>query len=316
MIFSFKSFKGEKGFEAESAQDQKAKRKEQDPPERKEAYTRSLEQEVLQLRANEAISLKETHKVYAELTKLRKLMAQHGIEITTSPGQSKPSEGVGASSPGSDEEFLDLDVRLTNAKLRGHQIQVFKPSHHAQHDQATASTSLSPSPYPTSSLPSDDELTPNTEISQINRELDLTALGVNFILGIEAPCLPHFINAGSNAETGHALMASATLLHQNSQCRHSHWHSKQHDWQVPAVGIERLLQLSTSIPISEGEVTPVQAWDVVRQHPDFATLDLARLEALMNTLRKAVKCYGFGAVIKQSAFDNALYEILVKRRVS
>ena len=56
--------------------------------------------------------------------------------------------------------------------------------------------------------------------------------------------------------------------------------------------MERLLQLSTSIPISEGELTPVQAWDVLRQHPGFAGLDLARLRVLMEGLIKEVKCYG------------------------
>jgi thiamine phosphate synthase YjbQ (UPF0047 family) len=87
-------------------------------------------------------------------------------------------------------------------------------------------------------------------------------------------------------------MASATLLHQHPQHQHSHVHSDQNNWHISAVGIERLLQLSTSIPISEGELTPVQAWDVLWQHPGFAGLDLARLRALMETLVKRVKCYG------------------------
>lgn len=86
-------------------------------------------------------------------------------------------------------------------------------------------------------------------------------------------------------------MTSATLLHQNLQ-HHSHSHSVQTNWQIPAAGIERLLHLSTSIPVSEGELTPVQAWHALCQHPDFAGLDLARLRALMDTLIKGVKCYG------------------------
>jgi hypothetical protein len=87
-------------------------------------------------------------------------------------------------------------------------------------------------------------------------------------------------------------MASATLLHQHPQHQHSHVHSDQNNWQISAFGIERLLQLSTSIPISEGELTPVQAWDVLRQHPGFAGLNLARLKALVERLIKEVKCYG------------------------
>ena len=66
----------------------------------------------------------------------------------------------------------------------------------------------------------------------------------------------------------------------------------QTNWQIPAIGIERLLQLSTSIPIPVSELTPVQAWHLLRQHPDFGGLDLARLRALMETLIKDVKYYG------------------------
>lgn len=87
-------------------------------------------------------------------------------------------------------------------------------------------------------------------------------------------------------------MPSATLLHQNPRHQPPHLHSHQNTWQVPAVGIEKLLQLSTSIPISEGELTPVQAWDILRQRPDFVGLDLARLRALTEALIKEVKCYG------------------------
>ena len=87
-------------------------------------------------------------------------------------------------------------------------------------------------------------------------------------------------------------MASTTLLHQHPQHQHSRVHSDQNNWQISASGIERLLQLSTGIPISEGELTPVQAWDVLRQHPGFAALDLARLKALTERLLKEVKCYG------------------------
>lgn len=87
-------------------------------------------------------------------------------------------------------------------------------------------------------------------------------------------------------------MASATLLQQCPQHDHTHRHPNRDDWQVPAVGIERLLQLSSRIPISNAELTPVQAWDLLRQHPHFASLDVARLGALMERLVTAVKCYG------------------------
>lgn len=87
-------------------------------------------------------------------------------------------------------------------------------------------------------------------------------------------------------------MASATILHQHPQHQYSHVHSDQNNWQISALGIERLLHLSSNIPISEGELTPVQAWDVLRQHPGFPGLDLARLRVLMEGLINEVKRYG------------------------
>ena len=49
--------------------------------ERKEAYIKSLESEVLQLRANEAKILQETKTLYTEIRKLKNIILQHGIEL-------------------------------------------------------------------------------------------------------------------------------------------------------------------------------------------------------------------------------------------
>jgi hypothetical protein len=61
---------------------------------------------------------------------------------------------------------------------------------------------------------------------------------------------------------------------------------------MPVTGIERLLQLSENIPVSDGELTPVQAWDVLKKHPRFGGLEISRLRGLMERLIKGVKCYG------------------------
>ena len=49
--------------------------------ERKEAYIKSLESEVLQLRTNEAKILQETRTLYTEIEKLKDIILQHGIEL-------------------------------------------------------------------------------------------------------------------------------------------------------------------------------------------------------------------------------------------
>ena len=62
-------------------------------------------------------------------------------------------------------------------------------------------------------------------------------------------------------------------------------------WQVPSAGIERLLELSDTIPL-DGELTPVQAWNQIRKHQHYSGLEVERLEGLKMALLAHVKCYG------------------------
>jgi len=87
-------------------------------------------------------------------------------------------------------------------------------------------------------------------------------------------------------------MASATLLHHHP-ASHQQVPSQNLGWLMPATGIEKLLELSTNVPLDDGELTPVQAWDALRKHPQFGGLEMGRLRALMETLVKGVKCYGW-----------------------
>jgi hypothetical protein len=93
-------------------------------------------------------------------------------------------------------------------------------------------------------------------------------------------------------------MISATLLHHNHHDHHTHNH-----WQMPASGIERLLQLAESIPKKDHELTPVQAWDLLRKHPEFGLLEVERMGALKATLVQGIKCYGYVAFLHFLGFD-------------
>lgn len=105
-------------------------------------------------------------------------------------------------------------------------------------------------------------------------------------------------------------MVSATVLHHQNQPSRSHTHAHSHThrprplainshqnqqlaWQMPAVGIERLLELSASVPVPDGELTPVQAWDALRRHPEFGGLEVGRLKRLEERLVGGIKCYGY-----------------------
>jgi hypothetical protein len=56
--------------------------------------------------------------------------------------------------------------------------------------------------------------------------------------------------------------------------------------------LQRLLTLAPDLSVT-GEMTPIQAWDYLRQRPQFGGLDMQRLRALGVALRDTVKCHGF-----------------------
>ncbi len=63
-------------------------------------------------------------------------------------------------------------------------------------------------------------------------------------------------------------------------------------WQVPNTNIERLLELSRTIPLDEGELTPVQAWDYIRRQTQYAEVEMERWERLKEKLLGRIKCHG------------------------
>jgi hypothetical protein len=122
-------------------------------------------------------------------------------------------------------------------------------------------------------------------------------LFLNPLISLESPCLDHITSADPEVSNGHALMVSATILHHNhSPISDGHHHHTHNHWQMPASGIERLLKLAESMPKKDHELTPVQAWDLLRKHPEFGMLEVERLGVLKSTLVQGIKCYGYVAI--------------------
>lgn len=63
--------------------------------ERKEAYTKGLENEVVQLRANEARIMQETKALYSEINMLKNTLRQNGIPVPTVGHQGAPGTVIG-----------------------------------------------------------------------------------------------------------------------------------------------------------------------------------------------------------------------------
>ncbi|OAK96584.1 hypothetical protein IQ06DRAFT_44788 [Phaeosphaeriaceae sp. SRC1lsM3a] len=320
----------------QSTQDAQARRKDQirraqkTHRERKEAYTKALETEVVQLRANEAKIIQETKRLYAELTTLKKIMVDHGLQVPDLSQilVSPPATGV--------EEAFDFNMHISKGKNKQRQIRVWKSPDAQNHGQDAQTNTSYSSPFSESSFRSPASQTSDTTLhpnpNKLIAELDHTIVGMDFVMTLETPCLGHILDAPPDASSGHSLMVSATVLHHQNQPSRSHTHAHSHThrprplainshqnqqlaWQMPAVGIERLLELSASVPVPDGELTPVQAWDALRRHPEFGGLEVGRLKRLEERLVGGIKCYGFGGVIDQGTFDDALFETFVVGQV-
>ncbi|KAF2825152.1 hypothetical protein CC86DRAFT_325049 [Ophiobolus disseminans] len=292
--------------------------------ERKLAYTKSLENEVIQLRANEARILQETKALYSEISMLRNVLNQNSIPIPNVRLQS-PEEAQNDNRL--DTQLFNLSIQKPQSKQDHQRITVHRNvsnNNERWRESTTAGDSTnnianasnsSNFTHPVSTLNEAPRVITRPSATPVE-ESDITAIGMDFVLTLESPCLSHNVPANHDASTGHALTASAALLHHHPAPLEQRLQSSQKvAWEVPAAGIEQLLQLSASVPLFEGELTPVQAWDRVRRHPEFGKLEVERLERMKYTLLKAVKCYGFGGVIDQLAFDGALFDTFVVGRV-
>lgn len=61
---------------------------------------------------------------------------------------------------------------------------------------------------------------------------------------------------------------------------------------MPTASLERLLQLSDTLGLEFGTLTPIQAWQRVKSHPRFRQLTPEKLQQLIELLSKEVKCQG------------------------
>jgi hypothetical protein len=91
--------------------------------ERKEAYTKCLENEVVQLRANEARIMQETKTLYAEINLLRNTLRQNGIPVPTALQQNLPG-----TVPGMDlgEPTFSLSIKNATSKSEHQRIHIRK----------------------------------------------------------------------------------------------------------------------------------------------------------------------------------------------
>ncbi|EGE80672.1 hypothetical protein RJZ56_003141 [Blastomyces dermatitidis] len=301
--------------------------------ERKEKYIKSLEQELSRLRDESSSIQTETYQVAEENSILRDIMLAHGIALPgTGISHSRPQDQWLYNNPmatvsviGSPGFGQRLEVSLGGAPVErvfppGFGIPESPPEGKSQlsvvdhskrgmvpKDGAQPQPSLSPPAgfngsdrLASTRLPSQPLQTPRHPYG-----LDSTQVGVDFVLFMERCCIYHVHQPQDREEPhGHAMTALAPVLNQAPQSL-----DDCTTWQIPSCELDRLLELSSALEL-DGELTPVQMWARIKQHPLFHKLDPEGLRKLSNALVAGVQCFGFGATFEEQFFTKTVDEFL------
>lgn len=129
--------------------------------------------------------------------------------------------------------------------------------------------------------------------AKIIAQYDTLAMAIDFVLALEHRCMPHipYQDPSSPEPANHMMMASTSLV-----ARAPDPPQLNSTWTASGATIKALLNLSSSINL-EGEITPVEAWHRLYEHPDFWKLDRNQIERLKRELSKEVRCCGYVALL-------------------
>ncbi|KAJ5747855.1 uncharacterized protein N7511_009551 [Penicillium nucicola] len=126
-------------------------------------------------------------------------------------------------------------------------------------------------------------------------------LGIDFVLSLEQPCLYRNQN---NQPTGYrssieskARQNVPTTL--NSDVR----------WETTVEVFHRLLEMARGLDL-DGYITPVQAWNRIKNHEKFERMTRGKLGRLEISMRPHIKCQGFAAIMEEPIFEILLNQVL------
>ncbi|KAL8725335.1 MAG: hypothetical protein Q9181_006454, partial [Wetmoreana brouardii] len=296
---------------------------------RTQNYIKALESEVIRLRGSEGDLMQENKKLQYQVDSLLSTLDQAKIPLPA---------GLEGSLESPKPTTVDIDMPTTisyKADNLDHQrLHVDWPSTYAgllpqaSPAQATAAHCASTRDHfdsdwdmtgsqhkPLPDLPQDFTLAtlsfnPTSENPMrvaAPDTLNTAEVAIDFVLALEHPCmshLPHPTNPTSQDPSNHALLMSTHLM-----SRAPRPPQPDSSWTANGSILRQLLSLSSAINL-EGEITPVEAWHRLRQHPGSATLDKSTIERIKGDLSTIVRCYGFGAVMDEAAFLFTLESIL------
>ncbi|KAF4551396.1 Hypothetical protein D9617_13g098940 [Elsinoe fawcettii] len=80
--------------------------------------------------------------------------------------------------------------------------------------------------------------------------------------------------------------------------------------------LSRLLQLSATLPMEGGEVTPVRAWTIIMSSERCHQMTGQDFAMVQQDLFGKVRCYGFGAVVEEFEVHDAINKAFVARETA
>ncbi|KAH8683326.1 hypothetical protein BGZ60DRAFT_399909 [Tricladium varicosporioides] len=195
-----------------------------------------------------------------------------------------------------------------------------------------SSVATPPQAFSASNMATANHASPPQE-SKHDQDPDLETIAINFILALEHPCRTHFHHKPydtfnpSTPETNHELMASTLLYSSAPESTFSDPNPHTGSWISPSNSVQtlqKLKEMSRSLPKSDWEITPVQAWFLLVERwgverivgqlgkaglisgvegaEEKEVKGFCVVEKLKKGLARVVDCFAFGAVMDERRF--------------
>nr|POE63248.1 dehydrogenase azaj [Quercus suber] len=266
---------------------------------RNDAYIGSLELEVSRLQHLSAVVTSEKTALERENEAIRNVLGQQPVQVHVQ------LDALGISKTSAE-----------NANLGGALLNVRHDTHIA-HDRIFLDRDAVQNISKASSAVSGDSLA-----------------ALNFILALEWPCKDHVKHTGITSPlekfaapaedvfNGHALTTSHAVCHgalpagkTSEHIRADHKNGQDScagKWYLPHSEIDKLVELSGRLDLSEDQLTPAQAYAMIRGKVPRQDMLKPVLDALMVSLAKYATCCGFGTVLPVKIFWQQLHTVLSK----
>ncbi|KAI1283348.1 hypothetical protein F5Y07DRAFT_349396 [Xylaria sp. FL0933] len=256
--------------------------------ERKERYTKALEEHVAEAKANEAELYREIDELRKTVQKLAGFIQDQGMQIPVELNLLVQTKVLGES---------PADEFLLSPPDSQHFDGVNEHVHSTLRERDPTAIALS-----------------NPENFLRLGDLDPLAVGMEFVLALERACITHNYPGPDTVHevNGHGLTVTGQLAPTYPMTAFES--PRAHETfcrELPEQSLHSLLTLSSELRHHESEVTPIEAWHYIRSQPYFGGMEARNLYRLIGQLQEAAKCHGFGAVIDRESFEKFMFETLL-----